>query len=187
MEETRTPDRQSEPTSAERRSWMQWTEFWVVLSGISALITALTTLGAVIVGLNQLKEARELTLHDSAYASWNQLTVTSIEHPELACPDTEAKFAKLMTTVDPKSDGGTYQARYAAYGTLMITTAEQILQMAPDDRYWRFRIQEQLKCNAPAIRYLIRDGSYEKRYSCRLRRLIAETMATPQPNCTPET
>jgi hypothetical protein len=25
---------------------MQWTEFWAVLSGFSALITALTTLGA---------------------------------------------------------------------------------------------------------------------------------------------
>jgi len=163
---------------------MQWTELWVVLSGVSALITALTTLGAVIVGLNQLKEARELTLHDSAYASWNQLTATSIENPELACPNTDAKFAKLMGAADPKlADGGTYQDRYFAYGNLMITTSEQILQMAPSDPYWRFRIEEQLRCNGPAIRFLMRDGSYEQRYSCRLRTVIAEAMKTAPPVC----
>jgi hypothetical protein len=176
-----TPKSQTEPSPAEQRSWMQWTELWVVLSGVSAVITALTTLGAVIVGLNQLKEARELTLHDSAYASWNQLTAVSIEHPELACPDTDAKFAALIGT------GGADQARYAAYGNLMITTSEQILQMAPSDPYWRFRMREQLKCNAPAIRFLMRDGSYDRRYSCRLRKLIAETMKTPPPSCSDDT
>ncbi len=165
---------------------MQWTEFWVVLSGVSALITALTTLGAVVVGLNQLKEARELTLHDSAYASWNQLTAISIEHPELACPDTDAKFAKLMGTADPSEGGGTYHDRYFAYGNLMITTSEQILQMSPDDPYWRFRIEEQLKCNAPAIRFLMSDGSYERRYSCRLRKVVAEAMKSPPPACRDE-
>jgi hypothetical protein len=181
------PQPATEPTPAERRSWMQWTELWVVLSGVSALITALTTLGAVIVGLNQLKEARELTLHDSAYASWNQLTAISIEHPELACPDTDAKFASLMGTVDPKLTGGaTYRDRYAAYGTLMITTSEQILEMAPRDPYWRFRIEEQLRCNAPAIRFLMHDGSYNQRYSCRLREVIAETMKSPAPACRDE-
>lgn len=186
MSET-TPEPATEPTPAEQRSWMQWTELWVVLSGVSALITALTTLGAVIVGLNQLKEARELTLHDSAYASWNQLTAVAIEHPELACPNTDAKFAKLMGTTDPKlAAGGDIQVRYAAYGDLMITTSEQILQMAPHDPYWRFRIEEQLKCNAPAIRFLMQDGSYEARYSCRLRKVIAEAMKTPPPACADE-
>jgi hypothetical protein len=162
---------------------MQWTELWVVLSGVSALITALTTLAAVIVGLNQLKEARELTLHDSAYASWNQLTVTAIEHPEFACPDTDAKFARLMAP-DPKPGGATVSHdQYFAYGNLMITTSEQILQMAPSDPYWRFRIEEQLRCNGPAIRFLMRDGSYEQRYSCRLRTVIAEAMKTAPPVC----
>ena len=186
MSEAKTPAPEAEPTLAERRSWMQWTELWVVLSGVSALITALTTLGAVIVGLNQLKEARELTLHDSAYASWNQLTATAIEHPEFACPDTDAKFAALMGP-NPKLNGlATGQDQYFAYGNLMITTSEQVLQMAPNDPYWRFRIEEQLKCNAPAIRFLMHGGSYNQRYSCRLRKVIAEAMKTPEPACQDE-
>ena len=67
--------------------------------------------------------------------------------------------------------------------TIKQITSEQILQMAPNDPYWRFRISERLKCNAPAIRYLMSEGSYEKRYSCPLRRVIAETMKTPAPAC----
>jgi hypothetical protein len=92
-----------------------------------------------------------------------------------------------MTSADPKSaTGGTYRDRYTAYGNLMITTSEQVLRMAPSDPYWRFRIEERLRCNAPAIRYLQRQGTYEKRYSCRLRGLIAEALAQPLPSCQPE-
>ena len=59
----------------------------------------------------------------------------------------------------------------------MITTFEQVLQMAPRDPYWRFRIAGQVRCNAPAIRFLEREGTYDRRYSCRLRQVIAETLA----------
>jgi len=172
------------PTPAEERSWMHSTAFWAVLGGFSSLLTALTTLGAVAVGLNQLKESRDLTLINAAYSSWNELSQATLANPEFACADTDAKFARLMTSPDTKSlTGGTYQDRYAAYGNLLITTSEQILEMAPDDRYWRFRIAERMRCNAPAIRSLMADGTYEKRYSCRLRGLIAEVMHTPAPAC----
>jgi hypothetical protein len=172
------------PTVAEERSWLRSTAFWAVLGGLSSLLTGLTTLGAVIVGIQQLRESRELTLLDSAYASWNELNQASLSNPELSCPDTEAKFLKLMQTPDPRSaTGGTFQDRYAAYGNLMITTSEQVLKMAPNDPYWRFRIEERLRCNAPAIRYLQREGTYEKRYSCRLRGLISEAFGEPAPNC----
>jgi hypothetical protein len=172
------------PSAAEERSWLRSTAFWAVLGGISSLLTGLTTLAAVIVGIQQLREARELNLLDAAYTSWNALTDSSLANPELACPDTEEKFQRLMTSADPKSTtGGTYRDRYTAYGNLVITTSEQVLRMAPSDPYWRFRIEERLRCNAPAIRYLQRQGTYEKRYSCRLRGLIAEVLAQASPSC----
>lgn len=172
------------PTVAEERSWLRSTAFWAVLGGLSSLLTGLTTLGAVIVGIQQLHESRELTLLDSAYTSWNELNQAGLANPELVCPNTDAKFQKLMQTPDPKSaTGGTFQDRYAAYGQLMITTSEQVLRMAPDDPYWRFRIEEQMRCNAPAIRYLQREGTYEKRYSCRLRWLISDALCQPKPKC----
>ena len=175
------------PTVAEERSWLRSTAFWAVLGGISSLLTGLTTLAAVVVGIQQLHESRELTLLDSAYSSWNELNQAGLANPELVCPDTDAKFLKLMRTPDPKSaTGGTFQDRYAAYGNLMITTSEQVLKMAPNDPYWRFRIEERMRCSAPAIRYLQREGSYDKRYSCRLRRLISEAMSEPQPECADE-
>ena len=172
------------PTAAEERSWLRSTAFWAVLGGISSLLTGLTTLGAVIVGIEQLRESRELSLQDAAYTSWNELNQASLANPELACPDTDAKLQKLLTTADPKSaTGGTFQDRYTAYGNLVITTSEQVLQMAPNDPYWRFRIEERIRCNAPAIRYLMREGTYEKRYSCRLRHVIAEVLGGAQPAC----
>jgi hypothetical protein len=180
-----TPDEAAEtPTMAEERSWLRSTAFWAVLGGISSLLTGLTTLGAVVVGVQQLHEARELALADAAYTSWNALNDASLSNPELACPDTDAKLQKLMETPDPKSaTGGTYRDRYTAYGNLLITTSEQVLQMAPKDPYWRFRIEERIRCNAPAIRYLQREGTYEKRYSCRLRGVIAEVLNSPPPKC----
>jgi hypothetical protein len=124
------------------------------------------------------------SLQDAAYASWNELNQASLANPELNCPDTDAKLQKLLTTPDPKSaTGGTFQDRYSAYGNLVITTSEQVLQMAPRDPYWRFRIAERIRCNAPAIRYLQRDGTYEKRYSCRLRHVIADVLRQPRPAC----
>lgn len=172
------------PTVAEERSWLRSTAFWAVLGGLSSLLTGLTTLGAVIVGIQQLHESRELTLLDSAYTSWNELNQASLANPELACPDTDEKFQKLMTTVDPKSaTGGTYRDRYNAYGNLLITTSEQVLKMSPNDPYWRFRIEERIRCNAPAIHFLQREGTYAKRYSCPLRRVIAEALAEPATTC----
>jgi hypothetical protein len=172
------------PTAAEERSWLHSTAFWAVLGGISSLLTGLTTLGAVVVGVEQLKESRELSLQNAAYASWSELNQASLANPELACPDTDAKLQKLLTTPDPKSaTGGTFRDRYTAYGNLVITTSEQVLQMSPKDPYWRFRIEERIRCNAPAIRYLQREGTYEKRYSCRLRGLISEVLAERPPTC----
>jgi hypothetical protein len=92
-----------------------------------------------------------------------------------------------MSSPDPKSTtGGTYLDRYTAYGNLLITTSEQVLRMAPNDPEWRFRIQERIKCNAPAIRYLMAQGTYDKRYSCRLRHVIAEALVVPAPTCKDE-
>jgi hypothetical protein len=177
-------DADGPPTAAEERSWLHSTAFWAVLGGLSSLLTGLTTLAAVIVGVQQLKESRELSLQDAAYASWNELSQASLANPELSCPDTDAKLQKLLQTPDPKSStGGTYRDRYTAYGNLVITTSEQVLQMAPRDPYWRFRIAERIRCNAPAIRFLQREGTYERRYSCRLRQVIAETLAEPAPAC----
>jgi hypothetical protein len=172
------------PTAAQERHWLHSTAFWAVLGGVSSLVTGLTTIAAVVVGIQQLRESRELSLQNAAYSSWNELNQASLANPELACPDTEPKLQKLLTTVDPKSStGGTYRDRYAAYGNLVITTSEQMLQMAPSDPYWRFRIEERVRCNAPAIRSLQRDGTYEKRYSCRLRVLIANVLGQTPPSC----
>ena len=172
------------PTAAEERSWLHSTAFWAVLGGLSSLLTGLTTVAAVIVGIQQLKESRELSLQDAAYASWNELSQASLANPELSCPDTDAKLQKLLQTPDPKSStGGTYRDRYTAYGNLIITTSEQVLQMAPRDPYWRFRIAERIRCNAPAIRFLEREGTYDRRYSCRLRQVIAETLTERRPAC----
>ena len=172
------------PTAAEERSWLHSTAFWAVLGGLSSLLTGLTTVAAVIVGIQQLKESRELSLQDAAYASWNELSQASLANPELTCPDTDAKLQKLLQTPDPKSStGGTYRDRYTAYGNLIITTSEQVLQMAPRDPYWRFRIAERIRCNAPAIRFLQREGTYERRYSCGLRQVIAQTLTEPPPAC----
>ena len=46
---------------------------------------------------------------------------------------------------------------------MQITTFEQILQMAPDDRRWRFLIEERIKVmHAPAaIRFLMAEGTYD--------------------------
>lgn len=159
-------------------------EFWALVGGVSAIVTAATAVIAVFVGLDQLKTAREVQVMDSTYQSWNALMQAGVANPELVCPNTEDKFRTLMSTVDPRGVGGvTYQDRYAAYGTMVITTSEQVLQMAPDDPYWRFRIEERIRCNAPAIRHLMAEGTYEKRYSCRLRRVIAHALSQPQPNC----
>jgi len=178
------PGNQGEPTAAEERSWLRSTAFWAVLGGFSSLLTGLFTLGAVIVGIQQLRESRELSLQDAAYASWNELNQASLSNPELNCPDTDAKLQKLLTTPAPTSSpGGTFQDRYAAYGNLVITTSEQVMQMAPKDPYWRFRISERIRCNGPAIRCLQRQSTYDKRYSCRLRHVIAETLGQPAPAC----
>jgi len=176
---------ESQPTASEERHWLHSTAFWAVLGGVSSLLTGLTTIAAVVVGIQQLSESRELSLRNATYSSWNELNEASLANPELACPDTDEKLQKLFTTIDPKSaTGGSYRDRYAAYGDLVITTSEQMLQMAPSDPYWRFRIEERIRCNAPAIRSLQRDGTYEKRYSCRLRRVIAQVLKQAQPVCT---
>jgi len=89
-----------------------------------------------------------------------------------------------MTMPDPKSPtGGAYKDRYAVYGQQLITTDEQILEMAPHDPRWRFLIEEQMRCQAPAIRFLMAEGTYEQRYSCRLRSVIADAMRLPAPRC----
>jgi hypothetical protein len=179
------PEKEAPPSAAEERHWLHSTAFWAVLGGLSSLLTGLTTIAAVIVGIQQLRESRELSLQNAAYSSWNELNEASLANPELACPDTDEKLQKLQTTIDPKSTtGGTYHDRYTAYGNLVITTSEQMLQMAPSDPYWRFRIEERIRCNAPAIRFLQRPGTYEKRYSCRLRGVIAQVLRQAQPVCT---
>lgn len=159
-------------------------EFWALVGGVSAVVTALTAVIAVAVGISQLKTTREVTIMDSTYQSWNALNQATLANPELACPNTDEKFNKLLSTTDPRSvNGGTYQDRYTAYGYMLITTSEQILQMAPKDERWAFLIKERIKCNAPAIRYLQAEGTYEKRYSCRLRRVIAQALNQPAPIC----
>ena len=180
------PKNEAAPTAAEERHWLHSTAFWAVLGGISSLLTGITTIAAVVVGIQQLRESRELSLQNAAYASWNELNQASLANPEFACTNTPAKLQQLLTTVDPKSPtGGTYNDRYAVYGNLMITTSEQVLQMAPKDPYWRFRIAERVRCNAPAIRYLRQQGTYEKRYSCRFRGVIAQVLGEPPPQCDP--
>ena len=170
------PANQGEPTAAEERSWLRSTAFWAVLGGISSLLTGLTTLAAVIVGIDQLHESRELSLQDAAYASWNELNQASLANPELNCPNTDAKLQKLQTTADPKSaTGGTFADRYSAYGNLVITTSEQMLQMAPRDPYWRFRIAERISCNPGDPLACSARAAAIKRYSA--------ACATSSPRC----
>ncbi|MFZ5670449.1 MAG: hypothetical protein ACOY4K_13225 [Pseudomonadota bacterium] len=169
---------------AEERSWLRSTAIWSILGGAATIITAVTAVLAVYLGLDQIKAARQLQNMDSAYQSWNALNQVTLANPELACPNTEEKFARLMSTPDPMSKtGDTYQDRYTAYGYMLITTSEQILEMAPDDPRWEFLIAERIKCHAPAIRFLQKEGTYEKRYSCRLRQVIAEAFDQPVPAC----
>jgi hypothetical protein len=124
-EPTPEEDDAAPPTAAEERSWLRSTAFWAVLGGLSSLLTGLTTIGAVVVGIQQLRESRELSLLDSAYTSWNELNQASLANPELACPDTDEKFQKLVTTADPKSaTGGTYRDRYTAHGNLLIPSSD---------------------------------------------------------------
>ena len=81
-----------------------------MLGGLSSLLTGLTTIAAVVVGIQQLRESRELSLQNAAYASWNELIQAGLANPELACPNTDAKLQKLLTTPDPRSTtGGTYR------------------------------------------------------------------------------
>lgn len=175
-------------TPKEEAHWLRSTAVWSIIAGIATVITAVTAVMAVFVGFDQVHVARELQRADAAYQSWAALNAVTLENPDLACPDTDEKFNHLMTTRDPRSDtGATYQDRYTAYGYMQITTFEQILQMAPNDARWRFLIEERIKCHAPAIRYLMAEGTYERRYSCRLRHVIAEAMDKPAPACRPET
>ena len=172
-------------TPREEQHWLRSTAVWSVLGGVATIITAITAVLAVYLGLAQINTARELQAADNAYQSWNLLNQATLDNPDLACADTDEKFTKLMSTPDPKSAmGNTYRERYTAYGYMVITTSEQILRMAPDDEHWKFLISERIKCTAPAIRYLQRQGTYEKRYSCALRRVIAGALNQPAPTCT---
>ncbi len=169
---------------AEERSWLRSTAIWSVFGGVATIITAVTAVLAVGLGLDQIKTARQLQNMDSAYQSWNALNQVTIGNPELACPNTDEKFARLMSTPDPASKtDDTYQDRYTAYGYMLITTSEQILDMAPDDPRWEFLIAERIKCHAPAIRFLQKEGTYERRYSCRLRQVIAGAFGQTEPAC----
>lgn len=169
---------------AEERSWLRSTALWSILGGVATIITAVTAVLAVYVGLDQIKVARQVQVMDSTFASWNALNQVTIANPELACPSTEEAFNRLMATPDPASKtGGTYQDRYTAYGYMLITTSEQILEMAPDDPRWKFLIAERIKCHGPAIRFLQKEGTYERRYSCRLRQVIAGALDQPVPTC----
>jgi negative regulator of sigma E activity len=69
------------PTAAEERHWLHSTAFWAVLGGLSSLLTGLTTIAAVIVGIQQLRESRELSLQNAAYSSWNELNQASLAQP----------------------------------------------------------------------------------------------------------
>lgn len=169
---------------AEERSWLRSTALWSVLGGLATIVTAITAVLAVYVGIDQIKVARQVQVMDSTYASWNAFNQVTIANPELACPNTDKAFNTLMSTPDPASKtGGTYQDRYTAYSYMLITTSEQVLQMAPDDPRWEFLIAERIKCHAPAFRRLQTEGSYEKRYSCRLRGVIAGALDQPAPVC----
>lgn len=173
-------------SEVKERSWLNSAAVWAIIGSASSVLTGLMTIGVVIVGIQQVQVSRELSIQSAAFTSWNELNEASLANPELACPNTDAKLQALLTTPDPKSAlGGTYRDRYTAYGNLMITTFEQVMDMAPDDPYWRFRVAERVRCNAPAIRYLQRDGTYGRRYSCRLRQLIAGVLAQAPPTCQP--
>lgn len=170
---------ESPPPSESRKLWLLSVEFWALVGGISALVTAITAVGAVLIGFAQLNEQRVLQREQSAYEGFAQLQALGVEHPELACPSNDAAFGALMS--QPVSE-----ARYGAFGELVINNSEQLLQMAPNDRRWEFLIRERMRCHAPAIRFLMRQGTFDRRYSCRLRQLIAEEMHTTRPTCPTE-
>lgn len=171
-------------TPKEEQSWLRSTALWSILGGVATIITAVTAVIAVYLGLAQIRTARELQAADNAYQSWNALNQAMLDNPDLACVETDEQFQKLMQSPDPKSNlGNTYRQRYTAYGYLVTTTSEQILRMAPNDEHWKFLIAERMKCAAPAIRYIQREGTYEKRYSCGLRRVIAGALNQPAPTC----
>ena len=168
----------------EERSWLRSTAFWSVIGGIGSVITAITAVAAVFVGVDQLNTARELQGRDATFNSWNLLNAVTLENPDLACPNTEQKFRRLMTEQDPESKlGATWRDRYTAYGYMVITTSEQILAMAPGDERWEFLIRERMRCHAPALRSLQADGTFKKRYSCRLQQIVAEELKQPKPSC----
>src|SRR5438552_15081072 len=66
-------------------------EFWALVGGVSAIVTAITAVIAVFVGLGQLKIARDLQVMDSTDQSWNALNQAGLAKPELVCPDTDRK------------------------------------------------------------------------------------------------
>ena len=167
------------PATESRRLWLLSVEFWALVGGVSSLVTAVTAVGAVLIGFRQLGEARAISREQAAYEGFAQLAQIGIEHPEMVCPQTDQAFTALIG--QPASS-----ARYTAYGHLVITNSEQLLRMAPDDPRWEYLIRERLRCHAPAIRFLMRDGTFERRYSCRLRTMVAEEMSTPRPICPAE-
>lgn len=106
----------------EERSWLRSTAFWSVVGGIGSVITAATAVAAVFVAVDQLNTARELQGRDSTFNSWNLLNTVTMENPDLACPNTEEKFRRLMTEQDPESRlGASWRDRYTAYGYMVIT------------------------------------------------------------------
>ena len=174
-------------TPKEEAHWLRSTAMWSIIAGVATVITAVTAVLAVFVAVDQLKTARQLQIMDSTYQSWNTLNAATLDNPELACPNTTEKFNILMSTADPRSPiHATYLDRYTAYGYMQITTFEQILKMAPGDRRWEFLIAERIKCQAPAIRHLMAEGTYEQRYSCRLRKVIAGALNVAAPVCRDE-
>lgn len=156
----------------------------VVVGAVASIVTTLTAIVAVFIGLRQLEEQRVLTAQSVAYATWTELQLATLDNPDLACPSTQAAFERVMAAPDPNSDTGqTLAARYTAYGLMVITNSEQLLQIAPDDPKMEFVVRERMRCHEPALRFLMKDGTYEKRYSCRLRRLIADELKWPAPEC----
>lgn len=156
----------------------------VLIGAVASIVTTLTAVVAVFIALRQLDEQRTLTARSLAYETWTELQNASLENPDLTCPNTDEAFAKVMSSPDPRSElGGTMAARYTAYGLLVIRNSEELLALAPDDKQMEFVIRERMRCHAPALRFLKKDGTFDKRYSCGLRRLIADELAWPAPDC----
>ena len=67
--------------SAPARTWrlvIGSVEFWALVGGVSAIVTAITAVAAVFVGFDQLKIARDLQTMDSTYQSWNALNQATL-------------------------------------------------------------------------------------------------------------